>query len=128
MGILLRSGIQIVDAVQITADSLSNLVYQKELKVASEEVRRGVFLSKRLTEKGRYFPSILANMIEVGENTGNLTDNLFYLADYYESELDDFVKNLSGILEPILLLFMGGIVGFIALSFITPLYQITKGF
>jgi type IV pilus assembly protein PilC len=65
-------------------------------------------------------------MIEVGENTGNLTENLAYLADYYENEVDDFVKNLSSILEPVLLLFMGGIVGFIALSFITPIYQVTR--
>ena len=68
------------------------------------------------------------NMIEVGENTGNLTENLSYLGEYYENEVDDFVKNLSSILEPVLLLFMGGIVGFIALSFITPIYQLTKTF
>lgn len=126
--ILLRSGVQIVDAAKITAQSLSNLVYERELAKAAQEVTGGAFLSRYLKQRPQYFPEILANMIEVGENTGNLVENLFYLGEYYEGELDDFVKNLSGILEPILLLFMGGIVGFIALSFITPMYQLTKGF
>ena len=65
-------------------------------------------------------------MIEVGENTGNLTDNLFYLSDFYKSEVDAFVKNLSSIIEPILMVVMGTIVGFIALAVITPIYQITQ--
>jgi type IV pilus assembly protein PilC len=128
LGILLRSGVLIVEGLKITAESLTNLKYQKELKIASEGMSRGVFFSKYLASKKRYFPQLSVNMIEVGENTGNLTENLFYLADFHESELDDFVKNLSSILEPILLLFMGVVVGFIALSFITPMYQLTKGF
>ncbi len=68
----------------------------------------------------------MVNLITVGENTGNLTENLAYVAEYYENEVDDLVRNLSNILEPILLVFMGTVVGFIALSFITPIYQITQ--
>ncbi|PIT92088.1 MAG: hypothetical protein COU08_04525 [Candidatus Harrisonbacteria bacterium CG10_big_fil_rev_8_21_14_0_10_42_17] len=128
MALLLRSGVHIVDATKISANSLTNLVYQRELNEAADQIRQGIYFSKHLSEKPRIFPQIAANMIAIGENTGNLTDNLFYLAEFYEADLDDFVKNLSSILEPILLLFMGVIVGFIALSFITPLYQITKGF
>jgi type II secretory pathway component PulF len=65
-------------------------------------------------------------MIEVGENTGTLSDNLLYLANFYESEVDEATKNLSSTLEPILLLVMGVIVGFIAVSIITPIYKITQ--
>ncbi len=126
LGILLKSGVNIVEAVTITGNTLSNLVYQKYLGNAAGEIQRGTFLSRYLSVYHHYFPLLAVNMIEVGENTGNLTENLFYLAEYYENEVDDFVKNLSSILEPVLLIFMGFIVGFIALSFITPLYQITR--
>ncbi len=125
-GLLLKSGVKITEAIDITGTTLSNPVYQRAFKESAEGVRRGEFLSKSLAEDPRIFPTLMVNMIEVGENTGNLTENLAYLADYYESEVDDFVKNLSSILEPVLLLFMGGIVGFIALSFITPIYQVTR--
>ena len=67
-------------------------------------------------------------MIEIGENTGNLTDNLFYLSEYYEAEVDETVKNLGVILEPMLLILIGLMVGFIALSVITPIYQSSQGF
>ncbi len=125
-GLLLKSGVKITEALDITALTLTNPVYRKELLGSAETIRQGEFLSKYLSSNARAFPTLLVNMIEVGENTGNLTENLSYLADYYENEVDDFVKNLSSILEPVLLLFMGGIVGFIALSFITPIYQVTR--
>lgn len=128
LALLLRSGIKIIEALSVTADTIPNLVYKRELRKAAEEVKTGNFISKYFATRPRRFPPIAVNMIEVGENTGNLNENLFYLAEYYENEVDDFVKNLSGLLEPILLLVMGGIVGFIALSFITPIYQLTKGF
>ena len=126
LGLLLRSGVQIIESISITGATLTNLVYKRELIAAANHVRQGEFFSKYLYRDQKKFPPILVNMIEVGENTGNLNENLNYLAEYYENEVDDFVKNLSSILEPILLLVMGGIVGFIALSFITPIYQLTR--
>lgn len=128
LGLLLRSGVKIIEALNIVSAATANLVYRREFQTAGERIRRGDFFSKYLEERSRLFPPLLMNMIEVGENTGNLTENLSYLGEYYENEVDDFVKNLSSILEPVLLLFMGGIVGFIALSFITPIYQLTKTF
>lgn len=125
-GLLLRSGVKIIEALSITGATLTNLVYRSELGGAGEAVRKGEFISRYFRARPRLFPAILVDLLEIGENTGNLTENLFYLADHYEAEVDDFVKNLSGILEPVLLLFMGGIVGFIALSFITPIYQLTR--
>jgi len=127
LNLLLRSGVKIVEAINITADTLTNSVYQQELKLTGEMVRKGEFLSNHFFKKHKYFPAIFTNMVAVGENTGNLNENLKYLSEYYESEVDDFVKNLSSTVEPVLLIFMGVIVGFIALSFITPLYKITQG-
>jgi type IV pilus assembly protein PilC len=65
-------------------------------------------------------------MIQVGENTGNLTENLEYLSTFYEEDVDEVLKNLNSIIEPFLLLFMGILVGFIALSIITPIYSISQ--
>ncbi len=126
LGLLLNSGVKIIEAVNITAETLDNLVYRHELKNAGETLRRGDFFSSYLKKNERLFPIILANMIEVGENTGNLTENLKYLSEFYQSEVDEFLKNIGSVIEPALLLFMGLLVGFIALSVITPIYQISQ--
>ena len=128
VGLLLKSGVKIVDTLLITSNSFTNLVYKKELQAMSETIRKGEQISHYLKTHQRLFPSMLANMIEIGENTGNLTDNLFYLSEYYEAEVDETVKNLGVILEPMLLILIGLMVGFIALSVITPIYQSSQGF
>jgi len=126
-GLLLKSGVNIIEAVNITAETTENLVYQHELRASSAVLQKGEFLSSYLSKSPKLFPPIAANMIRVGENTGNLVDNLEYVSGYYEGEVDDFVKNLSSIIEPALMLVMGVIVGFIALSIITPIYSLTQG-
>lgn len=126
LGLLLKSGVQIIEAVNITANALDNHYYREELKNAGEMLRRGEFFSVYLSKNQHLFPPIFTNMIQVGENTGNLSENLSYLAGYYEEDVDNFLKNLNSIIEPVLLLTMGLIVGFMALSVITPIYQISS--
>ncbi|MEK7555523.1 MAG: type II secretion system F family protein [Patescibacteria group bacterium] len=128
VGLLLKSGVKIVDTLSITSNSFTNLVYQEELRMMSETVKKGEQISRYLKAHQNLFPFMMANMIEIGENTGNLIDNLFYLSEYYEAEVDETVKNLGVIIEPILLIFIGVMVGFIALSVITPIYQSSQGF
>jgi type II secretory pathway component PulF len=65
-------------------------------------------------------------MVAVGEKTGNLSETFLYVSDFYEKEVDEIVKNLSVVLEPILMVTMGIIVGFVAVSIITPIYQVTQ--
>ncbi len=125
--LLLRGGIKIVEGVNIVGDTLQNAVFREYLKKSSNTIRSGKFLSEALYEKKSLFPFVFSNMISVGESTGNLTENLKYLSEYYDSEVDEYLKNLSSTLEPILLVFMGVIVGFIAISFITPIYKLTQG-
>ncbi len=126
LGLLLKSGVKIIEAVNITADALENRVYQHELRTAGETLRRGDFFSIYLSKNPKLFTPIFTNMIQVGENTGNLTENLEYLSEFYEEDVDEVLKNLNSIIEPFLLLFMGALVGFIALSVITPIYSISQ--
>jgi type II secretory pathway component PulF len=127
LGILLKSGVKIVEAVTISSRTFNNLVYREALLHAAEEIRVGGTLAGYLTKNDRVFPSILSAMVEVGENTGNLEENLFYLADYYTEEVETSLKDLTSLVEPLILIFMGLVVGFVALSIITPIYSLTQG-
>lgn len=126
LGLLLKSGVQIVEAVRITAESSRNLLYRRAFLEIMEAVKRGEALYTFLARHEHLFPPTVAHMIEVGETTGSLEENLFYLADFYENEVDETTKNLSVVLEPLLLLLMGGIVGFVAIAIITPIYEVTQ--
>lgn len=126
LGLLLKSGTQVIEAVNITADALDNRVYRHELRTAGETLRRGDFFSIYLSKSPKLFPPIFTNMVQVGENTGNLTENLDYLSTFYEEDVDEVLKNLNSIIEPFLLLFMGLLVGFMALSVVTPIYSISQ--
>lgn len=127
LGLLLKSGVKIVEAVGITGNTLENMVYKARLEEAAEVVRKGGQISEYMEKNKSVFPLMLSQMISVGESTGNLSETLLYLADFYEEEVDNSTKNLSTILEPALLIIMGGIVGFVAISIITPIYGITQG-
>ncbi|MDP3741154.1 MAG: type II secretion system F family protein [bacterium] len=126
LGLLLRCDVMIVEATRITANATTNLVYREALHIISNNVTRGEKMSQYMDKKTRLFPPILSQMVTVGETSGNLSDTLEFLAEMYENEVDELTKNLSTVLEPVLLVFMGMIVGFIAVSIITPIYEITQ--
>jgi len=126
IGLLLKAGIKIVEALEITANTLSSLVYKREILRVAEGVRRGDPMSKQFVQNSKLFPPIFSQMVIVGENTGKLDESILFLADFYESELDESTKSLSTFIEPIMLLIMGAIVAFVALAIITPIYAITQ--
>jgi len=126
LGLLLRSGVNIVDAVIITGDTLGNDVYKNECQKLSLLLTRGERISTYITTRPSLFPDFTAHLIAVGETTGSLSDTLVYLSDMYEAEVSDMTKNLSNSVEPILMIFMGLIVGFVAVSVITPIYEVTQ--
>lgn len=126
MGLLLRCDVMIVDATIIIAEITSNLVYKKHYYLISENLRSGQPISSHLQKKDRLFPPIMSQMVHVGETAGNLAETLAYLGDMYEAEVDDTTKNLSTVIEPVLMVFMGLLVGFIAISVITPIYEVTQ--
>ena len=126
LGLLLKSDVKVVEAISTTADSLSNLAYRNELKKVSLEITKGEEISTQLEKNTRLFSPMLSQMVAVGEKTGNLSETFLYVSDFYEKEVDEIVKNLSVVLEPILMVAMGIIVGFVAVSIITPIYQVTQ--
>jgi len=127
LGTLIKSGIPIIEALNITANTLSNIIYQEQLKKSISRVQHGEEIASYLKTKPKLFPPVFSRMISIGEKTGKLDDSLLYLAKFYEKEVDDTARNFSTILEPLLLIFIGLIIGFIAVSIIMPIYQITHG-
>ncbi len=128
LGILLKSGIPVVQGLEITSQTLKNMSYKKALVETSDKVQRGKPISDHLKNEGFLFPVTVSKMIQVGEKTGSLEETLLHLAGFYEKEIDNVTKNLSNILEPILLIVIGLVVGFIAIAIILPIYKLTGGF
>jgi type IV pilus assembly protein PilC len=126
MGLLLRSGITVSEALPITAKTTLNLVYKKEYDTLASVVNRGEKISSYLKKDRSLFPDVMTQVVYVGERSGNLSNSLIYLSEMYEAEVEDFTKNISGLIEPILMIFMGILVGFVAISIITPIYGITQ--
>jgi type II secretory pathway component PulF len=126
LGTLLKSDIRIVKAFSIASETTTNLVYQKELDRIAQGVVKGEKITTAMERNSRLFPGILTNLVDIGESTGELDETLMYLSDMYEIEVDELTKNLPTMLEPVLMVFMGIIVGFIAVSIITPIYEITQ--
>ncbi|MBI4215611.1 MAG: type II secretion system F family protein [Parcubacteria group bacterium] len=125
LGTLLRSGVPIVEAVHITSQTFSNRVFSVRLQETEADIQKGVGLAISLEKYPDLYPPILYRMVAIGEETGELEGVLFYLADFFESEVDNRAKNLSTLLEPILLIFIGLVVAGIAVAIIMPIYQIT---
>lgn len=126
LGMLSKSQVRVLEAIMITADTSTNLAYKKELHGLHHSVTRGGSISKHLEKSPKLFPVMLSQMVAVGETTGNLSDTLLYLAEIYEQELDEQTKRLSSTIEPAMMLLMGLFVGFIAVSIIGPIYEVTQ--
>jgi type II secretory pathway component PulF len=126
LGTLIKSGVPITKGLAITADTLSNLKFKNDLLAVSKALVKGKNVGETL-KKNDYFeyPPLVSKMISIGEKTGKLDETLLYLGDYYDDEVDDLSKNLSTVIEPILLLAIGLGVGFIAVAIISPIYELT---
>jgi type IV pilus assembly protein PilC len=126
LGLLLKSDVRIVRAFSISAETTSNLVYRRELEKIAQNVTTGEKITTYMEKHPKLFPHVLTELLSIGEATGKLDETLTYLSEMYEAEVEELTKNLSTILEPALMVFMGIIVGFIAVSIITPIYEITQ--
>jgi len=127
LGMLLQSGLNVDEAIKATGESLDNYYFKESIKNIYEEIGKGTTISANLKAYKNLYPVMLVRMIMVGEKSGKLEDSLFYLANFYENEVDNETKSLSTSIEPVLLITIGLVVGFLALSIITPIYSITSG-
>jgi len=126
LGLLLKSDIKVVEAISITADTLTNLIYKSRLKAISQEIAGGGEISANLAKNPHLFPAMLSQLVAIGEATGNLSETLLYLSEFYEGRVDETTRNLSTTMEPFMMLILGAIVAFVAISIITPIYQLTQ--
>jgi len=125
LGMLIKSGLNIDEALEITKTTLGNYYYYQSVSEISRRVSKGSKITEALVDFKDLYPEIAIQMIKVGERSGNLEETLFYLAGFYEKEVDNSAKSLSVVIEPIMLIVIGVVVAFLALSIITPIYQIT---
>jgi len=123
---LLKSGVSVVEALRILSKTLTNFYYKKAFTRAISEVQKGVNLSKVIFEEKKIFPILVPQMIEVGEETGKTEAILAKLAEFYEEDVDQITKNLSSIIEPVLMLLIGSVVGFFAISILQPMYSVLE--
>lgn len=121
---LLASGVDLSRALIITEEVLQNIHYKNIIKQGIDSIERGVALSVSFKENTKFYPIMVGEMIEVGEETGNLSQMLSDVASFYESEVDDKTKNLSTIIEPVLMIFIGAAVGFFAIGMMKPMYSV----
>ena len=124
MNSLLQAGVPITEALQITGNMISNTLYKKAIAVTQEKVQQGGKMGESLQEFPKLFPPLVSKIMHVGEVTGSLEVSTAHVADLYEKEVDNITKNLSVLLEPLLLVFMGVMIGGIAISIILPIYQL----
>jgi len=121
---LLSSGVSIGRAIEIAEDVVQNIYYKDTLSKAKVAIEKGESFTKIFSENLNLYPVMMVEMVEVGEETGKLSEMLSEVAIFYEGEIENKTKNLSVIIEPVLMIFIGGAVGFFAISMISPLYSI----
>ncbi len=122
---LMRSGIPIVKALEINANAIGNEVYRQRIEFASQDVAQGIPLGENLTENAFLFPPMVVSMVLVGEQTAKLHEVADKVADYYENQVDTSIAALSKLMEPIILLIMGAVVGFIVAAIMQPIMQLS---
>jgi type IV pilus assembly protein PilC len=121
---LLSSGVDVIRALKITEEVVQNFYYKKIIAEAARRVEKGTALSETFIERKDLYPILVGEMIAVGEETGQIANMLKELAVFYENEVEHKTKDLSTIIEPLLMVVIGGTVGFFALAMIAPIYSI----
>lgn len=127
LGVLLKGGIPVAQALKINAQATRNLVYQEHIHKVASFVEKGQSISDYLVSYPRVFPQTISQLIKAAETSGKLEETLFYLAEFYEKESSRRLDDLSNVLGPILLLIIGMVVTLLALGIVTPIYQMTRG-
>ena len=124
---LLSAGVDVVHSLEITADVVQHSYYRVVLTEAKEKIQKGNPLADVFHAHEDLYPTLVAELIAVGEETGKLPELLLRIAEFYELEVEQKTKDMSTIIEPFLMVIVGAVVGFFAVSMITPIYSVTEG-
>jgi type II secretory pathway component PulF len=127
LGQLLSYGVPVMKAINITASTISHRQYHQQTIALALAINHGQSIAEFLQQKPKLFPSLMVQLVQTGERTGNLSENLTYLGQIYEEQASDLLTQLSVMIEPVLMVLIGVGVGFTALAIITPIYGITNG-
>ena len=120
---LMGAGVPLLQAIDITSQTAGNIVVEEAMANVTTSVKAGGTIAQPLMESP-VFPSMVGHMVKVGEETGALTTMLSKIGDFYEDQVEAAVKALTSILEPVMIVFVGGIVGFIVISMYLPLFSV----
>ncbi|MEZ4605993.1 MAG: type II secretion system F family protein [Deinococcales bacterium] len=123
-GLLLKSGVNVIESIDITKGTPGNIIVEDALSEAKQAVQRGEPLSETLKEAPKVFPPLVSSMVAIGEETGALDTMLEKIASFYEREVDEAIESLTAALEPMMIVFLGGIVGFIVAGMFLPMFAI----
>jgi type IV pilus assembly protein PilC len=122
---LIGAGVAVLEALDVTAHAVGNVLYEEALLAAKDEVKNGASLST-IISRSPLFPAIVPQMLAVGEETGQTDTVLVKVADFYEEEVDVAIDGLSSIIEPVMIVFMGTMVGLIAASVMLPIANLSQ--
>lgn len=125
LGMLIGSGVPVLESIRIVADSVNNIIYRDDIKAIAYEVERGVPMSVPVS-KNPIFPILVGQMLAVGEQTGKMAEILEKLAHYYEDETEERVKGISSLLEPAIMILVGIGVAILVFSILVPIYKISS--
>jgi type IV pilus assembly protein PilC len=123
---LVNSGVDVLESIKITTDIVQNVHYKRVLQDAAVSVEKGEPISKIFTQNDKLYPLFLGEMISVGEETGKIGEMLLGVAVYYEEDVDQKTKDMSTIIEPVLMVFIAAAVGFFAVAMISPMYSLVN--
>lgn len=122
---LMSAGVAVLDALEVTGNAIGNKVIEAELKEAAKEVKNGKQLSEPLS-RSKYFPAIVSQMLAIGEETGQIDTILIKVADFYEEEVDAVIEGISALIEPVMIVVLGAMVGLIAVSVMGPISSLSQ--
>lgn len=125
LGTLINSGVPMMRSLEIVSETLGNQVLTNAVDQTRLSIREGNKLSAPLAASG-LFPAMVTQMIDIGEESGRLSEMLVKVGDFYDSEVEQTVKGLTSMIEPLLIIFLGVVVGFIAISVMTPIFKLVN--